>query len=70
MLERTIIQIKDAVKRASGRIEEGEALLELLRSAGEDVGEVEVSLTSARARRDQWISALRIHGHMSGHEDA
>lgn len=69
MLERVITQIKDAVDRASQRIVEGEALLELLEAAGEDVAEVNLALVNARARRDQWLSALQAGGHMSAHEN-
>lgn len=69
MLERTIIQIKDAVRRASERIIEGEELVQLLEDAGEDTTEVRTALIAARSRRDQWVSALRVRGHMSAHEE-
>lgn len=68
MLEQTILQIKAALDRASARIAEGEELLVLLETAGEDVTEVRTALTAARIRRDQWAAALDAHGLASSHE--
>lgn len=70
MLEQTIAQIKDALNRASVRIQEGEELVALLELAGEDVTEVRQALVAARSRRDQWQSALITFGHMSDTEGA
>lgn len=69
MLQRTIVQIKDALRRASERIADGETLLEILEAAGEDTSEVSLALVNARSRRDQWVSALEATGHMSSEHD-